>query len=301
MKKVLAVLLCMVMCFGSVSALAYYDYPDVNEEYVKVTDLLYDLEIMEGDDEGNFNPDDTLTRAEAAAIMVRLTGQEDDVEQGETSFCDVAESHWASGYINVAEENGIINGMGDGTFDPEGLVTYHQVVKMLVCVLGYGPVAERNGGFAEGGYLYAGSKQITNVVKGVEGWISEKRYNDPITRITAAKMVYNSLDADLMDENAFSTGINGMINCFPDYDDNKTLLSEKLNCELIIGTVKCLDEQKIEITWEKNSKTYKKGEVLVLENAYRNIDELNGKKIMAWIKLGEEENVFLIGAVEKYL
>lgn len=301
MKKVLASFLCMVMCLQGVSALAYFDYTDVSEEYVKITDLLYDLEIMEGFEDNSFKPEDTLTRAEAAAIMVRLMGLEAEEEQGETIFCDVPESHWASGYVNVAEANGIINGMGDGTFDPEGDVTYHQVVKMLVCLLGYEPVAEANGGWLGGGYLYAGSKQITNVVKGVEGWISEKRYNDPITRIAAAKMVYNSLEAELMDENAFSTGINGMTNCFPDYDDNETILSEKLNCELIIGTVKCLDEHKVEITWEKNSKTYKKGEVLVLENEYRYIEELNGKKIIAWIELGEEENVFLVGAEEKYL
>ena len=160
------------MCSEGVSALAQFDYPDVNEEYVKITDLLYDLEIMEGFEDGAFRSEDTLTRAEAAAITVRLTGQEDEVEQGETAFSDVDLNHWASGYINVAEENGIINGMGNGTFDPEGLVTYHQVVKMLVCVLGYGPVGEAHGGFNGGGYLYAGSKQITNVIKGVEDWIS---------------------------------------------------------------------------------------------------------------------------------
>ncbi len=294
MKKVLTILLCLVMCLQGVSAFAYIDYSDVPEEYIKVTDLLYELEIMEGFEDGAFQPDDTLTRAEAATIMVRLMGLEAEAEQGETSFCDVQKNHWASGYINVAEANGIINGMGDGTFDPEGEVTYMQFVKMLVCILGYEPVAAANGGWVNGGYLYAGS--IAGFTKGVN-----KKFNESITRMTAARLVYNSLEVELMDENAFSTGIDGMTDCFPNYDDGKTILSEKLNCELIIGNVRYLDKYKIEITLEKNSKTYKKGEVLVLENSYRYADELDGKTITAWIELGEDENVFLIGAEKKYI
>lgn len=292
MKKVLTILLCLVLCFEGVSALAYFDYSDVSEEYVNVTDLLYELEIMEGFEDGTFRPDDTLTRAEATAIMVRLVGLEDDAVQGETAFCDVPETHWASGYVNVAHANGIIKGMGDGTFDPDGLVTYMQFVKMLVCLLGYEPVALANGDWVGGGYLLAGSK--TGITKGVEG-----KFDKTITRMTAARLVYNSLEIEIFVQERYAAGIDGMTNCFPDYDDKKTILSEYLDCELIIGVVKCLDENEIEVTLDRNSKTYKEGEILVLENKCRTIDELDGKMVTAWIKKGEEKNVFLVGDTRK--
>lgn len=300
MKKVLAVLLCMVMCFGSVSALAYYDYPDVNEEYVKVTDLLYDLEIMEGDDKGNFNPDDTLTRAEAAAIMVRLLGKGDSWLLPSVIFNDVPRSHWAAKHIYCAYENGIISGMGDGTFAPDAPVTYHQVVKMLVCVLGYGPVGEALGGFNGGGYLYAGSRQVTNVIKGVEDWVSEKRYNDPITRIVAAQMVYNALDVELMDENRFSTGINGSGPCFPDYNDVKTIMTEYLNCSLMMGVVTKMseDEGTIEIVLTdcdcEEWTSFKVGQRREFVNCDRNAKEFLGHRVEFFSK----ENKFLKGSAE---
>ncbi len=291
MKKVLAVLLCMVVCLQGISVFAYFDYPDVDEEYVEITDLLYDLEIMEGDDEGNFNPDDTLTRAEAAAIMVRLLGKEKNWLLPTTDFADVARSHWAAKYINCAHENGIINGMGDGTFDPEGEVTYHQFVKMLVCVLGYGPVGEALGGFAGGGYLYAGSRQVTNVIKGVENWISEKRYNDPITRIAMAQMVYNSLEVELMDENSFSAGINGTI-CDP--PESETILTKYLHCQRFEGYVTNFyeNESRIQIVikncdYSPIGDDLKIGQRRELLNCDRNAKSFLGYKISGYFKEGK--------------
>lgn len=294
MKKVFAILLCLIMSFSSVSALAYFDYNDVDEEYVKITDLLYDLEIMEGFEDGTFKPDDTLTRAEAAAIMVRLTGQKDEAEQGETAFCDVPESHWASGYVNVAEANGIVNGMGDGTFAPEKEVTYHQVVKMLLCVLGYEPAAEANGGWNGGGYLYVASR--LGFTKGVPG-----EADACLTRMTAARLVYNALEIELLDPDSFKYGIYGSGPCFPNYYDEETILSEYLGCELVIGNAVCLGENEIEVTLEETSKTHKEGEVLLLEKGYRDIEFLDGKLVTAWIKETEEKSLFLVGRERKYV
>lgn len=294
MKKVLAILMCMVMCLSGVSVLAFYDYPDALEEYIYITDLLYELEIMEGDDEGNFNPDAALTRAEATAIMVRLTGQEDEVKQGETHFCDVPKSHWASGYINRAHADGIINGMGDNTFDPDGNVTYHQFVKMLVCLLHYELVAEAHGGWIGGGYLYTGSSQVTEITKGVGG-----KADGVITRMTAARLVYNSLDVELMDRGDFVSGIEGMTNCFPDYDDVENILTEYLDCELIIGVIDSCDENKVEVTIKERSKTYEEGEKVLFENGYRNTKELEGVKVTAYIRHSDGKDIFITGKGRK--
>lgn len=148
------VLLCAV-CLGALlggTALAA-EFPDVpaDASYAKAVAELADKGIITGDENGKFNPNNTITRAETAAIICRLLGVEDEAKAlTETSFSDVASSHWAVGYIAKAVELGIINGYGDGNFGPEDKVTYEQVVKMLVCAWGYDNMAEEEGGYPQG-------------------------------------------------------------------------------------------------------------------------------------------------------
>ena len=134
-------------------------------------------------------------------------------------------------------------------------------------------------------YLVAGNH--AGFTKGVPG-----EADDIITRMTAARLVYNSLEIELFD--SFYSGIYSG-SCFPNYYDEDTILSKYLGCELIIGNAKCLDENKIELTLDGDSKEHTDGEVLVLENKYRRIDELDGKKVIAWIKIDDEKSTFLIG------
>ena len=110
--------------------------------------------------------------------------------------------NWASGYINCAVENGIINGMGDGTFNQYGEVTYGQIVKMIVCMLGYKDLAEVNGGYSGGRYLYAGS--IIKLTQGVSG-----TGNEAVSRATVARLLYNALDIEFMDPESFHNRVNG--------------------------------------------------------------------------------------------
>ena len=296
MKKVFAILLCLIMCFSSVSVLAYFDYTDVDEEYVEITDLLYDLEIMEGFDDGSFNPDDTLTRAEVATIMVRLIGKGKNWLLARNNFTDVPYSHWAAKYITCAYENGIINGMGDGTFDPEGEVAFHQAVKMLVCVLGYEPVALANGGWIAGGYLAAGS--VAGFTKCVSGWVSENGINAPVTRLVMAQMLYNSLDVELFNIDSFSTGITGT-DCYP--DKGETILTKYFGCQEFEGIVTNFSEieNKIQIVitdCDYSSVVWdlKIGQRRELINCDRNAKAFLGYSIAGYFKEGK----FLKGATQ---
>ena len=231
LKKVLAlvVAVAMIASMGLVASAANYSDVASNASYADAVNLLSNLGIITGFEDGTFRPDETVTRAQAAAMIVRMLGLADEVEMGETDFTDVAADNWASGYINVAYANGIINGMGDGTFNPEGEVTYGQIVKMIVCALGYEPVALANGGYLGGGYLYAGSAQVTGFTKGVAGTA-----NAAASRATVARLIYNALEVELMDQTSFSTGINGST-----YEvlENKTILSEKLELEKVDGVI----------------------------------------------------------------
>lgn len=65
--------------------------------------------------------------------MFSLTANAAD--NGKEYFPDVPQSHWACDTIASLVQSGIINGMPDGTFNPEGEVTREQFIKMLVVAL----------------------------------------------------------------------------------------------------------------------------------------------------------------------
>jgi hypothetical protein len=100
------------------------------------------LGIAVGDTSGDPLYDKAFTRAEAAAIMVKLSGLNAhaiNAAKGQTKFKDVPPSHWATGFINLAVGIGSIKGYPDGTYKPDENVSYTELSAMLVGVLGYTP------------------------------------------------------------------------------------------------------------------------------------------------------------------
>ncbi len=230
LKKVLALVIAvaMVASFGCIAFAE--DYSDVasTANYADAVNLLSNLGIITGYEDGTFRPDNTITRAETATIMVRMLGMDDNITQGDSTFTDVSASDWFSGYVNKAWEAGIINGMGDGTFAPNENVTYEQVVKMLVCALGYEPAATAAGEYPTG-YLAIAANNKIGLVKGVSGTVGQAA-----SRATVAKLVYNALEIELMDQTQWTTGINGGT---WEVQEGKTILSEYLEMEKIDGVV----------------------------------------------------------------
>lgn len=85
--------------------------------------------VVNGDTSGNYNPNNDITRAEFAAIVVRALGLAPGV--GENSFGDVASSAWYCGYVETATYYGIIKGYGSGNFGPSDTITREQAMTML--------------------------------------------------------------------------------------------------------------------------------------------------------------------------
>lgn len=92
--------------------------------------------------------DGPVTRAEMVKFLVLMLDLEPVAES--SGFTDVPDDYSGCGYIVQAKNVGIINGMGDGTFAPDEYVTYQQAMKMVVCALGWGESAERQGGYPIG-------------------------------------------------------------------------------------------------------------------------------------------------------
>ncbi len=74
-----------------------------------------------------------LTRIEAATMLLRAIGESETAPDDATqTFDDVPPSHWGFGAAAKAQSLGIVNGMGDGTFAPDELVTDAQFSTMVL-------------------------------------------------------------------------------------------------------------------------------------------------------------------------
>ncbi|MGO4531801.1 S-layer homology domain-containing protein [Paenibacillus sp. 2TAF8] len=85
--------------------------------------------IVEGFSNGTFNPDQAVTRAEFATMVIRGLGLR--VESRDTAFSDVKSGQWYSGTIHTAYAYGLINGFDDGTFRPDDTITREQAMVIL--------------------------------------------------------------------------------------------------------------------------------------------------------------------------
>lgn len=301
LKKTIAVVLAFAMIFsmGMISTFAYSDV-EASTTVGEAVGILSNLGILTGFEDGTFKPDETVTRAQMAAIVCRTLGYESQAKSsaGTTIFNDVPGDHWAAGYINVAQSLNIINGYGDGNFGPEDKVTYEQAVKMIVCALNYDLVAQAKGGYPTGYLSVASSEGITKSANGKVG--------DAAKRSTVAVLVYNSLEVRILDQNTWTTDGSDE---YAKSDD--TILSKYLEVnkwEGVVSEVPFTDYAKNgykEKSTPKFSldtansfyKVYKDGkETKIVDEAATNIDcslvdveGLLGKKVIAYIGDSEDD------------
>ncbi len=206
LSKVLSVVLAVAMLCSMSFAVSAATYTDVktSDSYYEAVEALSALGVVKGYEAGDFQPEGKITRAEAATMILRVMDMASaESNRVDTIFSDVKSDHWASGTIAEATGAGIINGMGDGTFAPEAEVTYDQIVKMLVCAMGYqkkaeASVANGTNPFPTGYNIVANQKKITEGTTKTEGGA---------TRATVARLIYNALPVRLMDQTSFGSDV----------------------------------------------------------------------------------------------
>ncbi len=149
---------------------------------------LYELKIMVGDENGELNLDNGITRAE----MVKMLCVAGNVDAGSHSaeFPDVAKEHWAYDFVCAAKEYGIAEGDENGNFNPEAAVTNEEAVKMAVSLLGYDVMAETIGGYPMGYNTTASRLGITKDMQLVLG--------NAALRGDVGIMISNALDVPIM-------------------------------------------------------------------------------------------------------
>lgn len=159
-------------------------FPDVDDylDYAVAVDYVSELGIMVGDNQGNFNPNKTVTRAEMATIICRMLGETENLPSS-TAFTDVPTGHWANAYVGKAAELGIVNGYGGGKFGPSDPVTYEQAVTMIVRAIGDGEVATEHGGYPTGFLAVAKERGLVENIQVASG--------EAISRSDIAMILFN--------------------------------------------------------------------------------------------------------------
>lgn len=185
-KKITAVLLSAAMISGLCTVTAGASEERWQSD-TEMAELLSGLDIMVGDDEGNFNFDNNVTRAEMAKIAVAASSYKNTVAIGLqfSPFSDVKGTYWGAPYIRAAVSAGIVEGYIDGTFRPDGAVTYEEAVTMMLRVLGYG---DSDFG-ASYPYGQVGTADGLKMTDGINAGIGSV-----MTRRDVAKLVCNTLD-----------------------------------------------------------------------------------------------------------
>ena len=227
-KKVISAVIALAMVISSFTAVSASKFADVADtaNYAEAVEVLAALGIVNGtEEEGTlvFKPENQVTRAEAATMIVGALNMADDAKAsaGTSQFADVnTQAAWAAGYVNVGVAQGFIKGYDASTFGPLDNVTYAQMCVMLTSIAGYGEYAAANGGWPTG---YTNMAAATGMNKGVAA-----AADAALTKGQVAQMVYNTLVTPKLGVAEYAlTG-----NTYSQLDgkngrDYQTLLSEK--------------------------------------------------------------------------
>lgn len=141
MKRGLTILLTLTLLFNVLPLNAgaaeetdrYTDWALIREKAAVA--MLTDLGLVSGYDDGSFQPERLVTRAEAAKMIAGLLAEE--VPEGDDCRYPDTVGNWAAGYIEFCAGRGILSGLPGSVFRPRDAVTVRELAKMLLAVLGY--------------------------------------------------------------------------------------------------------------------------------------------------------------------
>ena len=169
---------------------AFTDQADIKVKS-DVVDTLVSLGVIEGFEDGSFQPNGTVTRAQMAKmIYVLRTGNSDAsaYNDNKTTFTDI-NGHWARGYIKYCQSLNIIAGKSSTIFAPNASVTAQEAAKMLLVTLGYDA--------QKAGLVGSGWASKTNALADENGLLDDVNtsFTAACPRQYAAQLIYNAIDA----------------------------------------------------------------------------------------------------------
>lgn len=291
LKKILALVMAFAVAFTVMAGATFTDQSDI--QATEAVNMLTALDVINGNPDGSFNPDGTVTRAEMAKmIYVVMSGGNTDASAYEnmpTTFQDI-NGHWAAGYIKFAQSNGIIAGKSAIQFDPDGLVTGTEAAKMLLVVMGYDAT--------KAGLVGTGwdSKTIGYATR--ESLLDDVNANMTagLPRQYAAQIIYNTLDAYRV---KWSTDSNSFDYFIGTNNAKETVGRKYMSLCTDVGNLTDLsnDSLTIKIDDAYSSDNYHSSDTVGFTKVKEDYSSLLGQKVKVMFKDGKTNNVIGIYAV----
>ena len=172
-----------LMVMGS-SAASYADV--TSEQNQEAIEVLKAVDIMVGDEKGNFNPEAKVTRNEMAVVMSNLMAYNVKTYANTSPFTDVPD--WAEPYVAACYTNGITSGYDKVTYGGSDNVTTAQAALMVMKALGYFQYQSD----------FGADWQLSTVAQGNKIDLFddvETAVKDAINRNELAQLVLNALEA----------------------------------------------------------------------------------------------------------
>ena len=252
LKKVLSLVLALAMALSLMTvafakdASDYTDYGTITNK--EAVDVLTALEVIDGMGNNTFQPTGNVTRAQMAKmITIICLGNVDPTAflGTQTDLKDI-NGHWAEAYIKYCYSQGIISGRGNGVFDPNANVTSAEASKMLLTAIGYNAKVQG----------YTGPQWAINVTRDAQmsGFYEDVSVpaNQALTRDQAAQMIYNAVDATLIQKTSSVDRTDGsIIDSYAPYIDGRDLLKETFKVTTTETTMNAIsyDKEKGEYTY----------------------------------------------------
>ena len=196
------------------------------------------LNIISGYPDGSFKPEGNITRAEFTKMLcVLLNGGNTPATatKATPTFSDIrtsANASWAEGFIEYCYAKGIVSGIGGGKFNPNGNVTATEAAKMLLVALGYNADVESYTGAA-----WALKVNVQANQDGLYKDLEKIDTNAALTRDNAAQMVWNALQAYVIDKSSSIDRTDGSITDIYTKSTTVDLLEKMYKGDIFEGTL----------------------------------------------------------------
>lgn len=137
-KLIPLIAICLIFVFSLGVFAAEEDLPftDIESHWSKDAVMqMYSYGIVNGYGDDTYRPNNTVTRAEFAAMLYRVLNTDITTLSVESSkelpFKDVPKNHWAYAIISKLYEDGIINGVSETSFDPSAPIKRQDMAKLI--------------------------------------------------------------------------------------------------------------------------------------------------------------------------
>ena len=162
----------------------------------KALELLQSLNIIFTKDKSDdFSEDKAVTKGDFSIYLVRALKMEPYGGE-ELPFSDISKDDAIYPYICALYQRGVVHGY-NSEFNVNKKISYNEAVKMMIAAIGYGEVAELSGGYPSGYLSVAMELDILQNVK--------LNSFETITKKDAAALLFNMLNAELMEYNGLET------------------------------------------------------------------------------------------------